>query len=238
MVFADFIITNYVLHLQKRFNMKTILQAFLLTFFLFPFSMQSQTRIEIITSLGTMEGILYDQTPIHKENFIELVSKDHYDGMLFHRVIQDFMIQTGDPDSKNAKPGQSLGHGDVSYKLPPEFDPSLYHKKGAIAAARQSDNRNPQKKSSGSQFYIVQGTTFTAEQLEIFVNKELHIPFTPQQVEAYTTMGGTPHLDYSYTVFGQITKGFDVIDKIANSETDPRDRPLTDVKILNINILK
>lgn len=218
--------------------MKTILKAFLLIFFIIPLVVQSQTRIEIVTSLGTMEGILYDQTPIHKDNFIELVSKNHYDGMLFHRVIQDFMIQTGDPESKTAKPGQSLGHGDVGYKLPPEFDPSLYHKKGAIAAARQSDNRNPQKKSSGSQFYIVQGTVFTPEQLEIFVEKDLHIPFTPEQIKAYTTTGGTPHLDYSYTVFGQITSGFDVLDKITNAETDPRDRPLNDIKVININLLK
>lgn len=218
--------------------MKTILKAFLLIFFIIPLVVQSQTRIEIVTSLGTMEGILYDQTPIHKDNFIELVSKNHYDGMLFHRVIQDFMIQTGDPESKTAKPGQSLGHGDVGYKLPPEFDPSLYHKKGAIAAARQSDNRNPQKKSSGSQFYIVQGTVFTPEQLEIFVEKDLHIPFTPEQIKAYTTKGGTPHLDYSYTVFGQITSGFDVLDKITNAETDPRDRPLNDIKVININLLK
>ena len=222
---------------KKPSHMKTILKAFLLIFLIIPHVLQSQTRFEIVTSFGTMEGILYDQTPIHKENFIDLVSRNHYDGMLFHRVIKDFMIQTGDPESKSANPGQSLGHGDVDYKLPPEFDPSLYHKKGAIAAARQPDNRNPQKKSSGSQFYIVQGTVFTPEQLAIFVEKNLHIPFSPEQIKAYTTVGGTPHLDYSYTVFGQITKGFDILDKIANTETDPGDRPINDIKILNIKLL-
>jgi peptidyl-prolyl cis-trans isomerase B (cyclophilin B) len=184
-----------------------------------------------------MRGILYDLTPIHKENFIDLVRQNHYDGMLFHRVISDFMIQTGDPDSKKASPGQSLGHGDLGYTLPPEFDPMLYHKKGAIAAARQPDNINPQKESSGSQFYIVQGRVFTPEQLEVFVDKDVHIPFTPQQIEDYTTIGGTPHLDYSYTVFGEITDGLNVIDTIASVQTDPKNRPLKDIKILEINIL-
>lgn len=218
--------------------MRTIIIAFLLSFLLTISVIKSQTYIQIVTSLGTMEGILYENTPIHKENFIELVKENHYDGVLFHRVIKDFMIQTGDPKSKNTSSGQSLGHGDVEYTLPPEFDPSLYHKKGAIAAARQPDYLNPQKKSSGSQFYIVQGTVFTPEQLEIFVNQNMHIPFTPKQIEDYTTVGGTPHLDFSYTVFGQITKGLDVIDKIASVETDPRDRPLKDIKVLDIKILK
>lgn len=217
--------------------MRTIIIVILFVTTQFSFSVQSQTKIEIVTSLGIMRGILYDLTPIHKENFIDLVRQNHYDGMLFHRVISDFMIQTGDPDSKKASPGQSLGHGDVGYTLPPEFDPMLYHKKGAIAAARQPDNINPQKESSGSQFYIVQGRVFTPEQLEVFVDKDVHIPFTPQQIEDYTTIGGTPHLDYSYTVFGEITDGLNVIDTIASVQTDPKNRPLKDIKILEINIL-
>jgi peptidyl-prolyl cis-trans isomerase B (cyclophilin B) len=217
--------------------MRTIIIVILFVTTQFSFSVQSQTKIEIVTSLGIMRGILYDLTPIHKENFIDLVRQNHYDGMLFHRVISDFMIQTGDPDSKKASPGQPLGHGDVGYTLPPEFDPMLYHKKGAIAAARQPDNINPQKESSGSQFYIVQGRVFTPEQLEVFVDKDVHIPFTPQQIEDYTTIGGTPHLDYSYTVFGEITDGLNVIDTIASVQTDPKNRPLKDIKILEINIL-
>lgn len=197
----------------------------------------SQAKFEIRTSFGTMQGILYDLTPIHKDNFIELVQSNHYDGMLFHRIIENFMIQTGDPSSKNASKGTSLGHGDVSYTLPPEFDPILYHKKGALAAARQPDNVNPQKNSSGSQFYIVQGRVFTSDQLQLFVEKNKHIPFTPQQIKDYTTIGGTPHLDYSYTVFGEITSGLNIIDTIASVPTDQRNRPLQDVTIISIKML-
>lgn len=199
---------------------------------------EAQTKIEIVTSMGTMHGILYEGTPMHKENFIELIKKRHYDGMLFHRVINNFMIQTGDTNSKNAKKGQSLGHGDVGYTTPAEFSPEYIHKKGAIAAARQGDNLNPAKESSGSQFYIVQGQKFTDEQLDMFEQKGKRIKFTEEHRNIYKTIGGTPHLDYSYSVFGEITEGLDVIDKIASVPTDKRDRPIEDVVVKSIRIIK
>ncbi len=200
--------------------------------------LQAQTKFEIVTSMGTMQGILYDGTPMHTDNFIELVNKKHYDGMLFHRVIKNFMIQTGDTNSKNARKGQSLGHGDVGYTTPAEFNPEYIHKKGALAAARQGDNVNPAKESSGSQFYIVQGQKFTDEQLNIFEERGMRIKFTDEHRNVYKTLGGSPHLDYSYTVFGEITEGLDVIDRIAGVETDQRDRPLEDVIIESIRIIK
>lgn len=207
-------------------------------FFSLLLSAQAQTKFEIVTSMGTMQGFLYEGTPMHKENFIELVKKKHYDGMLFHRVINNFMIQTGDINSKNAKKGESLGHGDIGYTTPAEFSPEYIHKKGALAAARQGDNVNPAKESSGSQFYIVQGHKFTDEQLNIFEQRGMRIKFTDEHKNIYKTLGGTPHLDYSYTVFGEITKGLDVIDKIAAVETDQRDRPIEDIIVKSIRIIK
>lgn len=201
-------------------------------------STKAQTKFEIVTSMGTMKGVLYENTPMHKENFIDLVNKKHYDGMLFHRVINNFMIQTGDTNSKNAKKGQSLGHGDLTYTIPAEFNPEYIHKKGALGAARQGDNVNPAKESSGSQFYIVQGQKFTDEQLNMFEQSGKRIKFSQEHRNIYKTIGGTPHLDYSYTVFGEITDGLDVIDKIAAVPTDQRDRPIADVVIKSIRIIK
>lgn len=178
------------------------------------------------TDLGNMKIRLYDQTPMHKDNFLELIEKGYYDGQLFHRVISGFMIQTGDINSKNAAPGVRPGSGGPGYTIPAEFHPDLFHKKGAVAAARKPDRVNPQKASSGSQFYIVQGKKLSDEQLNLMEKKGNHIRFTDKQREIYREAGGTPHLDYNYTVFGEVVEGLEVIDRIASVKTDPHDRPL------------
>lgn len=183
--------------------------------------------IIISTQFGEMKIILFDQTPKHKANFIKLAEEGFYDSTLFHRIIKGFMIQGGDPDSKNAKSGQPLGNGDIGYKIPAEFNENLFHKKGAIAAAR--DN-NPQKASSGCQFYIVHGTVITDEQLNDF-EKRAGKKFSDQQRKAYTTIGGSPHLDGGYTVFGEIIDGLEVVDKIAGQLRNKQDRPLKDIMI-------
>lgn len=190
------------------------------------------------TSMGDMVIRLSDSTPLHRENFLKLVKVHYYDGVLFHRVIKDFMIQSGDPNSKNAKPGQPLGNGGPGYRIPAEFRQSLFHKKGVIAAAR--DN-NPEKASSGSQFYIVQGKKFSDAGLDSVEKYRLKIKIPIEQREVYKTIGGTPHLDQNYTVFGEVVKGIDVIDKIASVETSKgvdRDRPLTDIKIIKASLVK
>ena len=199
---------------------------------------QKNTKILIETSMGNLTAELYDDTPFHQENFLKLIGEHYYDGLLFHRVIKDFMIQTGDPDSRNAKPRQLLGRGGPDYTIPAEFRPELYHRKGAIAAARQGDRINPKKESSGSQFYIVEGRKFTDQELDAMEQKNMHIRFTDEQRKVYETVGGTPHLDYSYTVFGQVTDGLNVLDSIANVPTDKNNRPLKDVKIITIKVLK
>jgi len=185
-----------------------------------------------------MKCILYEQTPMHADNFIKLVKNGTYNGVLFHRVIKDFMIQTGDPDSKNAAQGTLVGTGGVGYLVPAEFHPDLYHKNGAIAAARQGDQTNPNRESNGSQFYIVKGEIFSDEQLDQMESAEAHIKFTAEQRMVYKAVGGTPHLDYAYTVFGEVIEGFEVIDKITSEPVDERDRPLEDVKIIKITVLK
>ncbi len=162
---------------------------------------QKQVKFVIHTDFGNMKGILYNETPKHRDNFVKLVKSGFYDGLLFHRVIMGFMIQGGDPQSKNAKAGQQLGNGDPGYTIPAEFNAALKHKRGALAAARTADQMNPAKASSGSQFYIVQ----------------------PEK--------GTHFLDMNYTVYGEITEGFDVIDKIASAQKDQNDRPLKDIKM-------
>jgi peptidyl-prolyl cis-trans isomerase B (cyclophilin B) len=194
--------------------------------------------VSLETSLGTVKIKLYDETPQHKSNFMNLVKQGFYDGVLFHRVIQDFMIQTGDPDSKTARTGQALGTGGPGYTVPAEINSSLYHKNGAIAAARQGDEFNPARASSGSQFYIVQGQLYTEAQLRSMTSKGVHAPFTAAQVSSYTTVGGVPHLDDQYTVFGEVVEGMDVIDKIAAVPTDGRNRPVTDVKILKATLVE
>jgi peptidyl-prolyl cis-trans isomerase B (cyclophilin B) len=192
----------------------------------------AQTIVVFNTSVGDFKIKLYDETPLHKQNFVKLVHQGYYNGILFHRVIQGFMIQTGDPNSRTAAPGQSLGEGGPGYTVPAEFIPAYFHKKGAVAAARQGDQVNPKKNSSGSQFYIVHGQPLNNTQLESLVASNRHLPFTEEQRASYTTAGGTPHLDANYTVFGEVTEGLDTIDKIAATSTDQRNRPVTDIKII------
>ncbi|WP_072544410.1 peptidylprolyl isomerase [Mediterranea massiliensis] len=251
--------------------------------------MSEETKLKIETTAGDIVVKLYNETPQHRDNFIKLAENGTYEGTLFHRVIKDFMIQAGDPDSKNASKGQMLGAGDVGYTVPAEFVyPKYFHKKGALSAARQGDNVNPQKASSGCQFYIVTGKVYSDSALlsmeqqmnqmrfnnlfntlaskhakDIYkmrkagdqeglmnlqdtliaqVEKQLagqpEFRFTPEQVKAYTTVGGTPHLDGEYTVFGEVLEGMDVVDKIQRVKTDRNDRPEEDVKIIKVEVLK
>ena len=195
------------------------------------------------TSMGSIIIRLSDSTTLHRDNFLKLVKTGFYDQVLFHRVIGDFMIQAGDPDSRNAPSGVGLGSAGPGYTIPAEFRFSLFHKKGAVAAARQGDRMNPEKASSGSQFYIVQGKKFTArglDSLEQFRLEGRKIP--PAHRSTYQEIGGAPHLDQGYTVFGEVVEGLDVVDKIAGVKTSPlpadRDRPLEDVRILKAKLVK
>lgn len=253
----------------------------------------SKETILISTSYGNMKVKLFNETPLHRDNFIKLVKQGFYDSLLFHRVINHFVIQGGDPDSKSADDTASLGNGGVDYWIPAEFNKKLYHKKGMLAAAREDDEVNPYKESSGSQFYIVMGKTFDSvglQKAELRVNKTIvqkinynvafsgkskalreyylrltkeektdslkyvsrqltdsvsieryiktpHFTFTPEQKKIYATLGGTPHLDMNYTIFGEIVEGLDVIDKIAAVKTDKNDRPEENVR-MKISIIK
>lgn len=198
--------------------------------------------VEMVTTKGTMVLRLSDSTPLHRNNFLKLVKQHYYDSILFHRVIQHFMIQAGDPDSKHAVAGRQLGEGGPAYTIPAEFRASLFHKKGALAAARQGDNVNPQKASSSSQFYIVQGRHFTdagLDSVETFRLKGKKLPEAHRAV--YKTIGGAPHLDQGYTVFGEVISGIDIIDSIAAAPTSGRmggDRPLQDMRILKMVLIK
>lgn len=186
-------------------------------------------EIVIETSLGNIELLLYDDTPLHRDNMIKLINEGFYDGQLFHRVINYFMIQGGDPHSKGAEKGQRLGIGGPGYTIEAEIRDNHFHKKGALAAARKGDAVNPEKRSSGSQFYIVQGRVLNEPQLTTLQSRGVHDPFTPEQIEAYTTIGGTPHLDGGYTVFGEVISGMEVVDAIAAVPTDNNDRPVDDI---------
>jgi cyclophilin family peptidyl-prolyl cis-trans isomerase len=197
---------------------------------------QKAVKFVIHTDYGDMKGILYNQTPQHRDNFVKLAKQGYFDGLLFHRVISGFMIQGGDPNSKNAKPGQRLGSGGPGYTVPAEINPQLIHKKGALSAARQGDDINPQKASSGSQFYIVQGKTQNGSQLDA-LSARSGFKYTPEMKKVYETIGGTPFLDGQYTVFGEITEGLDIIDKIAAVAKDQSDRPVQDVK-MTVKILE
>jgi cyclophilin family peptidyl-prolyl cis-trans isomerase len=194
-------------------------------------------EVSINDKIDTFVVELYNETPLHRDNFIKLVNEKYYEGVLFHRVIKNFMIQGGDPDSKNARPNQQLGNGGPNYTIPAEFNPTLFHKKGALAAARTGDNENPQKASSGSQFYIVHGKTFSAQDLMAFSQRTGHY-WTPEQTSTYETIGGAPHLDGNYTVFGEVISGLEIVDLIANQPTNPGDRPKKDIKIISATILK
>ena len=207
---------------------------------------QRQKMVKIETTLGTIKVKLYDETPQHRDNFLKLVKEEFYEGVLFHRVIKGFMIQAGDPESKTADSLAHLGAGGLGYTIPAEIEfPKLYHKRGALAAARQGDMVNPERKSSSCQFYIVQGETFTDEQLdqmEMRLQYQLRMkePFkyTEEQRLIYKTFGGTPHLDGQYTVFGEVVEGFDVLQKISEVETGRADRPKEDIRILKVKVCK
>ncbi|MCX2582578.1 peptidylprolyl isomerase [Pedobacter sp. MR22-3] len=193
--------------------------------------------IRIKTEFGECIVKLYNETPLHRDNLLKLVKKGYYNGTLFHRVIKGFMIQGGDPDSRNAKPDSLLGEGGPKYTIPAEFRDSLFHKKGVLAAAREGDIVNPSKASSGSQFYLVQGKVFTDEQLNALEEKRLKFKIPEWQRQVYKTVGGVPHLDRNYTVYGEIVMGLELVDKIAAMETDKNDRPKQDIK-MEITVLK
>ena len=186
--------------------------------------------VKIETSCGDMKVRLYNETPLHRDNFVKLVRQGFYDSLLFHRVISGFMIQGGDPQSKEAPAGAMLGNGTTGYTIPAEFRDTLFHKKGALAAARMGDQVNPKKESSGCQFYIVQGNVWDSAQLQA-MGRQYGKKFSPSQMETYATLGGTPHLDGDYTVFGEVVEGLEVIDKIAAEPCDRMDRPKRDIRM-------
>lgn len=190
--------------------------------------------VKITTNKGEVVIRLYNQTPLHRDNFLKLTKEKFFDGTIFHRVIKEFMIQGGDPNSKDAKPDQSLGNGGPKYTIPAEFNDSLFHKKGVLAAAR--DN-NPEKASSGSQFYIVQGKVWNDSTLNATETNRLKFKLPEWQREVYKTIGGSPHLDRNYTVFGEVVSGLEMVDNIAAQPTGKSDRPIEDVK-MTVSILK
>jgi peptidyl-prolyl cis-trans isomerase B (cyclophilin B) len=193
-------------------------------------------KVKIITTKGTIIVQLSDKTPLHRNNFIKLVKQGYYNGILFHRVIKEFMIQAGDDSTKQAVPGKRYGNGGLKNKIPAEFDSSLFHKRGVLAAAR--DN-NPEKASSGSHFYIVQGKKFTDSTLNEVEVKRMGGRKIPERYrEVYKTVGGAPHLDQNYTVFGEVVRGMHVVDTIAQMERDQYDRPKEDVRIIRMKLKK
>lgn len=204
--------------------------------FLLLFADAKHRKVKIVTTKGTIIVLLSDKTPKHRDNFIKLVRHHFYDSILFHRVIKEFMIQAGDPETKTAEPGKQYGNGGLKYTIPAEFDSSLFHKRGVLAAAR--DN-NPAKASSSCQFYIVQGKIHTDSSLDVIEVKRLggrKIPLNHRAV--YKTIGGSPHLDQNYTIFGEVIKGMSVVDKIANSARDQHDRPKEDIRIIKMRLKK
>lgn len=210
-------------------------------------TVKAEERPEVLikTTMGDIRVALYNETPLHRDNFLKLIREYHYyDSLLFHRVIPDFMIQAGDPYSKNAPKGAVLGDHSLDYTIPAEIRlPQIYHKRGALAAAREPDMVNPKRESSSSQFYIVYGRKQDERGLQrgrdnlrqLFGDS---IQMTDEMREAYTTVGGTPHLDGGYTVFGEVLEGMDVVDRIQRVQRDANDRPLEDVRIVKATILK
>ena len=221
---------------------------FVSVFSLFAFSQESiklkkkdrKRDVELMTSNGSIILRLSDSTPLHRDNFLRLVKSGYYDGLLFHRVIKNFMIQAGDPKSREVKAGQLLGDGGPGYTMPAEFRTTFFHKKGVLAAARQSDDLNPEKLNSGSQFYIVQGRKFTDARLDSVENLRLKRKIPPLHREVYKSLGGAPHLDQAYTIFGEVVGGLDVVDTIASEPTSrqPPDRPLKDIRIVKARLIK
>ena len=204
---------------------------------------QERAEVELETTEGNIRIALYNETPQHRDNFMKLVRMQFYDSLLVHRVIKDFMIQTGDLTSRNAKPGQLLGAGELDYTIEPEFRlPQIYHRRGVVAAARESDKVNPERRSGAAQFYIVWGKIYDNKRLA-FVQQKLDsatngaVNLTPEMMETYKTVGGTPHLDGQYTVFGEVTAGLDIVDRIQQMATDKNDRPTKDIRILRVKII-
>ncbi len=197
---------------------------------------ESEQLIKFETSLGDMLIRLYDETPGHRDNMIKLIKEGFYEGQLFHRVIADFMVQGGDPHSAGASKGQRLGSGGPGYTIPAEFHPALIHKKGALAAARKGDQINPVQASSGSQFYLVHGRVLSLDEISLMTQQGM-ATFTEETTEIYTTLGGTPHLDGAYTVFGEVVEGLEVLDLIATQPCDVYNRPIEDVSF-TISLVK
>jgi cyclophilin family peptidyl-prolyl cis-trans isomerase len=194
--------------------------------------------VELVTSKGTMVIRLSDSTPLHRDNFIKLVNQHFYDGLLFHRVMSQFMIQGGDPKSKTAKAGDQLGGGSPGYTIPAEIKPYLFHKKGALAAARTPDEINPNKESNGSQFFIVQGRVYDDADLNQVEARLNGYKIPEAHREVFKTIGGSPSLDTKYTVFGEVIKGIDIIDSIAAVPVGDRNRPVEDVRIIKATLIK
>ncbi len=200
------------------------------------FYAKDNTMILFKTDFGDIKIALYNETEEHKKNFIKLVKDGFYNDLLFHRVIEEFMIQAGDPESKNAEKGKMLGGGGPGYNIPAEILPKYYHKKGALSAARLGDNMNPVRRSSGSQFYLVTGRKYSEDELEM-IERRLNTKFTKEQKETYQTTGGAPSLDGQYSVFGEVIEGLETIEKIEKVKTDENNRPLKDIKIISAEII-
>ena len=221
-----------------------VLPLFFFTFL--PLNAQTKsTEVLFETTVGNIRIALYDETPLTRDNFLKITKMGIYDSLLIHRVIKDFMIQSGDTNSKHAKPGQLLGTGDFDYTTEAEFRlPQIFHRRGVVAMARESDKVNPERRSSACQFYIVWGKIYTDDRLIAKVQERLDsatqgtVILTPEMIEVYKTVGGTPHLDGQYTVFGEVIEGMDVVEKIQGVKTDKNDRPLEDIRILKATVTK
>ncbi len=199
---------------------------------------EKETLVLIETDKGKIKVKLYNDTPLHRDNFIKQVKDHRYDGLLFHRVIKQFVIQAGDVNSKDAPMDRHLGDGDLDYTIPAEIVfPKRFHKRGALCAARTSDEENPERASSATQFYIVTGKFYTEMELDK-MTKEKGMTFTPEQKQAYMLEGGTPELDGKYTVFGEVVSGMKAVDKIQFEETNEEDRPLENIKIKTMKIVE
>lgn len=231
--------------MKTRFILLFLLVAVSLTAQMPERDLKKCARVKIETNYGSMVVALYNETPKHRDNFLKLVREGYYDNVLFHRIIRDFMVQAGDPNSRDTAFTGMLGAGDIGYTIPAEINfPELYHKRGALCAARQSDVVNPERASSGCQFYIVQGKTLTdpeltamEQRLRIMLNNpDFH--YTDDQRLFYKTFGGTPHLDGGYTVFGEMIKGFDVLDILNAVKTGANDRPVEPVRIITMSVIK
>lgn len=196
----------------------------------------SQAKVSIVTSVGEIVIELYAETPIHRENFLQLTEKKFYDGVQFHRVIKDFMIQAGDPSTKATSAGKEYGISEKNYTIKAEIRPNFIHKRGALAAARLGDDVNPERKSSGTQFYIVQGRTFPRKYMPTFEEKRGR-KYSEEELKIYETLGGTPHLDGQYTVFGEVIQGMEIVEKIALVKTNTADKPIDAVYIIKMKLL-